>query len=737
MEKKSKKGLAIVLVIIAVLILGAAVLLFLRSRGEEDYSEDTLEAQEEPEEEEEDYEIESDEDITDDTDEDQEDQTRAQKNDQTWTIMVYMCGTDLESKGKCATSNLYEMYSADLGVNRDKINLLVETGGTKKWAVNEDLEYFDKFKGIDVDSLGYYRIDEFDIIPEETRPLASMAEPDTLRDFITWGREKYPADKYMLIFWDHGGGSIGGVCVDELHDDKTLSLPDIKEAVTGADVPFEVIGFDACLMATLETAEALQGYGHYMVASEEVEPGGGWNYTDFLEFLSENTGISGLELGKHIADGYMEKCSFSEEDAMATLSVTDLTRIPSLSRVYKNFSGEMVLSTQEAESFRSVQQGIVRAENYGGNTDSQGYANMVDLGDLVKQTEDILNRNATGVLEALKEAVKYEVHGSSRSNANGLSVYYPLNVDEEEIMKYKAFSDNKAFQEFVSILSGSFDSVEWEKEWEEAWKEAYSTDEAKEGRYDSYFNNGQSIAADYGEEPNEDYYESIGSVSPVQKEDYDLKFKQEPGDDGYYQLKITSGLDMVSEVNFMLYYEDPDSGKYVYLGSDNNLDADYDKGIFTEDFEGSWMTIGGEFVNAELTDQNEDYNLYTIPVLLNGEEKYLKAVYEYDKKAYRILGAYDGIDEETGQSGRDVKQLKDGDKLEFLFYVFGEDEKDDDDLYSIGGLTWKSGMKMEDSDMDDGMFIYSFMIKSIFGDVEYGDPLYMELKNGEISVYEE
>lgn len=733
MKKKSKKGLIIALVIIGIIFLGLAVLLFSDS-DDEDYTQTAAEDSWDDQDEEAGDEIKND---SENGTDGQEEKEAAQNTDQTWTIMVHMCGTDLESEYECATANLYEMFSADLGDNRNKINILVQTGGTKEWAINEYAEEFEEFKGIDNGNLGYYRIDEYDIIPEETVPLASMGDPDTLKDFITWGKEKYPADKYMLILWDHGGGSISGVCVDELHNEDTLTLPELKQAISGADVPFEVIGFDACLMATLETAESLQGYGHYMVASEEVEPGGGWDYTGFLEYLGKNTGISGLDLGKRIADGYLDKCAQGEADAMATLSVTDLTRLPALSAVYRNFSGEMVLSTQKTDTFRSVQQGVVRAESYGGNTESQGYTNMVDLGDLVKQTENVLNQNSSNVLEALKDAVQYEVHGDSRLNANGLSVYYPLYVDEDEIRQYRAFSDNKAFQEYVSILSGSFDSLEWEKEWEDAWKEAYSTDEAKEGKYDSYFNNGQSIASDYTQEPTEDYYESISSVSPVQKEEYDLKFKQELGDDGYYQLKITSGLDMVSDVSFMLYYEDPDSDVCVYLGSDNTLDCDYDKGIFTEDFEGTWMTIGDEFVYAELIEQNEDYNLYTVPIKLNGKEKYLKALYDFKKEEFRILGAYDGIDSDTGQSGRDVKQLKEGDKIEFLFYIFDmEAEEDDVEMITLGEIKWKSDMKMEDTDLGDGRFIYMFQINSIFGDEDYGDPIYMEIENGEISTYE-
>ena len=661
--------------------------------------------------------------------------TPAVKSDGSWTIMVYMCGTDLESDGECATGNLYEMFASDLGVNRDKINILVETGGTKSWAMNDYyVGEMDKFNGIDSHKLGYYRIEEYDMVCEKELPLASMGDPKTLKEYISWGKENYPADKYALILWDHGGGSLGGVCVDELHDGDCLSLPELKKAVTEADVPFEMIGFDACLMATLETAQALQGYGHYMVASEEIEPGTGWNYTDFLEFLGKNTDISGLDLGKQIADGYMAKCREYDSDAMSTLSVTDLTMIPTLSTVYKQFSGEMLLSTQEADSFRSVQQGVSKAENFGSNTESEGYTNMVDLGDLVKHTEDVLSDFSPDVKNALAETVLYEVHGSSRANSHGLAVYYPLSVDEEELSLYKELSNNIEFQEYASILAGNFDPLDWEEEWKSAWEDAYSTVE-KEGAYDSYFNGGQSTASEQvqSQEQTETYYETLGGVSPVQKKDYDLKFSQSRNKDGYYELKISSGLDMVKDVIFMLYFRDPESGEYIYLGSDNDLETDYDKGVFTENFSGTWITLGDEFVYAELIENNDDYNLYTIPILLNGKEKHLKAEYRYDSQKFSILGAYDGLDQETGQSGRDVKQLKNGDKIEFLFYTFTDDENDDEmDLVSMGDLTWRDGMTMEDSELGDGEFIYMFEIDSVFGDSDFGDPIFMEVENGEV-----
>ncbi len=678
--------------------------------------------------------------------------SQSAKENQTWTVMVYLCGTDLETGGGCASDNLFEMIFAE---KTDQVNVLVQTGGTEEWWINDEKSMFNEFPGIKTDSLGRYHVVNEDIILDATVPLASMGDPKTLSDFITWGSESYPADKYMLVFWDHGGGSMAGVCFDELYEGDGLSLSEIKEAIREADIPLEVIGFDACLMASLETAESIQGYGHYLVASEELEPGGGWNYEDFLNCLSDDPGMDGEELGKRIADGYLEKCSISDEDAMITLSVTDLTKIPALSAAYRGLSGEILLSTQDAESFTAVFQGATRAVNYGGNTDAEGYTNMVDLGDLIKQTEGVLNQNAANVEAALHEAVRYEIHGTNRKGSNGLSVFYPLGIDENTVGTYSQIADNTAFLEYTSILYGDYDSAEWEEKWEKAWEEAYSEKAVEEGKYDSLFAEGQESAQEQApqeqepqeqepqeQEPQEQasqeqaqgFFEALSNLTPIKEEDHKVLFSQGINDNGYHQIKITSGLDVVSEVSFELYYEIPETGEYMYLGSDNNLIADWDSGVFEDNFEGSWITIGGEFVYAELIEQNEEYNLYSVPVLLNGKEKHLRAVYEYNKEKFRILGVKDGIDDETGQCGRDEK-LKDGDKIEFLFYVY-DPESDSEEMIESGEIEWRNNTIMEDTYMDDDRFLYMFKIKDIFGNIYYGDAVYMEIIDGEIMAYE-
>ncbi len=662
--------------------------------------------------------------------------------DTTWTVMLYLCGTDLESSHGFASENLKEICDADIS---DKVNVVIETGGADSWQTG----------GIPNDELSRFHIDNGEMCLDETCPSSSMGDAKTLSDFISYGASEYPADRYMLVLWDHGGGSLFGICLDELYGGDALSLKEVEAAIVEAKVPFEVAGFDACLMSTLETAEVFQGYAHYMAASEETEPGAGWDYTAWLDYLSGNTGCSGKELGQTIVDSYMSKCASIYQDSMATLSVTDLTKLPELSAAFRNYSGELVMSTQNASDFQDVVQGAVQSESYGERSGSDGTYDMVDLGDLMNNTGGILKEYSDDVLAALEKVVVYESHGMYRSRASGLSVFYPKQIDNDIYKAYEEITDNTAYLEYASIVNGDWDSEAWETAWTEAYGQYEEEGESSGGFFDSFFSGGEN-EEEY-EEENEEENESSGgfmngffgsdhseesvdifqNLHPVQAGDEELEYEQYIDEDGFLRLDITSGLDIIKDVRFRIVLE-VDDENCLYLGCDRDIDADYDTGKFSDNFRGTWITIGGEYVCAEVIGGTDDYDLYIIPAKVNGEETYIRAVYEFDKEAFRVLGTYDGADEETNLSGRNIRALEEGDKIDFIFYCFNLTSDDDEDPEEVvlGSIVWSDDTQMLDEETGDGKFYYMLEIEDIFGNETDCDPVVMEIEDGEISAYE-
>ena len=160
-------------------------------------------------------------------------------------IMVYMIGSDLESTDGSATDDLNEMISADLGKH---VKIVVETGGCSAW--QNDLVSSDCNQVWTIDD------DGFNCVVDDAGD-GSMTDKDNLTDFISWTAENYPANRYMMIFWDHGGGTAEGYGYDENNDTGSLSILDLNEAMKSSGVKFDIVGFDACLMGTIETAYAI------------------------------------------------------------------------------------------------------------------------------------------------------------------------------------------------------------------------------------------------------------------------------------------------------------------------------------------------------------------------------------------------------------------------------------------------------------------------------------------------
>ena len=135
----------------------------------------------------------------------------------TWTVFVYLCGSDLETKGGAATRDLAEMVGAS---GSENVSFVVETGGAKKWQSD-----------VGSKRLSRYLIQDGSIMEVDVQKDRDMGDPNTLADFLTWGIKNYPAEHMGVILWDHGGGSITGVCFDERNNYDSLLLRDRKSVV--------------------------------------------------------------------------------------------------------------------------------------------------------------------------------------------------------------------------------------------------------------------------------------------------------------------------------------------------------------------------------------------------------------------------------------------------------------------------------------------------------------------------
>ena len=587
-----------------------------------------------------------------------------------WTIFVYLCGSDLESEYAFASDNMQEMIDACTGSN---VRFVVETGGACAWN-----------NGVSADTLDRYAIavGRRDLVARQ--PLAGMGEAETLADFLRWGLAAYPAAHVGLVLWNHGSGSINGVCFDELADDESLSLKDIENALQSVQglLPqgFDFIGFDACLMGTVETAAMLAPHARFMVSSQETEPGSGWNYAAIGRYLYAHPYADGAELGRAICDSYYQNCCMVEQEDGATLAVIDLRQIGALRAAFDAYAKDLLAVTEGNADYGPIARAVADADNFGGNNRSEGFTNMVDLGGLILAGQGY-SSHTSDALAALNASVLYQVRGMDHDGASGLSIYYPLEVQgstELGIFKDVCISPyylelaNKVAYGFVN--GGNWDgySSGWDADWDSAAQQ------------------GQSSAISFDIKPYLD-------------------------EDGTYAFALTQdSIRNTESVEAVVYLVAPDGRDYICFGFTSDILGDWESGVFLDNFDGYWFALpDGQPLCVYLVDRRDGYDIFTSPVSVNGRETNLRFAWDYTTGEVRVMDLWDGVGAH-GVASRPGETLKPGDRIVPLYDAYSA-ASGEDFRYTGGAYAWGFGDTLYFELLPDGDYLYSFCINDIYG----------------------
>ena len=547
--------------------------------------------------------------------------------DQTWAIYWYLCGSDLESWYGCATEDLTEMMEVSLPEN---VQIVIQTGGAVEW-MREDIQ---------PDRIGRYLYDSNGFALLEEQPQANMGEAATLESFLRFCTDNYPADRTMVLFWNHGGGSVNGAAFDINYSFDSLTIDEFRAAfetaceVKGDNPPFDVVGFDACLMATIDVANTFKDVGHYLVASEELEPGNGWYYTGWLQALAQDPGMDGELLGRAICDSYLDGCKLKNTAGEVTLSVTDLTKIDRLLTAYDRLGTAVLMGVMKDPAlYVDYSRGAVNAESYGGNTEEEGYTNMVDLGHLSRNNTRLLPDSTVEVQKALEDCVVYKVNGPYRTEATGLSCYHSYNADIDNFVGYSSVGCSEAFKYLYGFgISGKVSSA--------------------------------GLA----------YVESLGVTADAVPEMTDmLDISVLEGWDVYvddYGAAVLDvlprGAEPIVHVRTLVPFYDIEGDYFKFYGESGRVTADFSEGIFSTEFDGYWPSIDGNFVVTKIIYQGEDYTTYSAPILLNNEPYNLRVVYDHDIQDYTVLGARKGLTDD-GMPDKNLVQLQPGDVISTIY----------------------------------------------------------------------
>lgn len=565
------------------------------------------------------------------------------------TIMVYLCGTDLESKSGMATNDLVEMTKATLS---DNVSLLVYTGGCKQW--KNDVLSNSKNQIYKIEDGGLKRLVSDD-------GSKAMTDPATLSGFINYCTKNYPANRNVLILWDHGGGSLSGYGYDEKFASKgSMTLTGINTALKTANTKFDFIGFDTCLMATLENALMLNQYADYLVASEETEPGVGWYYTDWLTKLSKNTSMPTIEIGKNIVDDFVRVCNSSCPGQKTTLSVIDLAELAKTVPAKLTAFAQGTSALIKSDNYKTVSTARSGAREF-------ATSSKIDQIDLVSFASRLNTEDAEALAQALLGAVKYNKTSSNMTDCYGLSIYFPY---------------RKAGK--VSSAVSTYNAIGMDSEYARCIQQFASVEQTGQGSSNAVAQPNTSLTGGS--------FDSLGSLGDIGSllgmflgsdrsldVDQTAQYIADNRLDANSIQWVTSGSDTVlnlsaeqwSLINSLALNVFVDDGEgYIDLGTSNFCQFN-NQGQLKGVYDGTWIALDKQpvaYYYEEAIYDGSNYTIYgRIPVLLNGERAELLVVFDNAHPDGYLSGArriYKNGETET--VAKSAEALVDGDVIDFL-----------------------------------------------------------------------
>lgn len=590
------------------------------------------------------------------------------------TVMIYMCGSDLESDNAMALHDLNEMKKAQIG---DNVNVLVLTGGCRRW----------RNRSISSDNLQLYQIKDGEmLLVEQNMGYTAMTDQATLSYFLSYCGWKYPADRNILILWGSGGATLGGYGYDEQFPEKgSLTADELDTALSTAKMKFDIIGFDAPLMASIDNAMVLSKYADYMIASEEAQPETGWYYTDWLSLLSSRPSLKTVLLGKEIIDDSIEHSA-----GAATLSLIDLARLSSSVPYRMRSFAFSLIEMLNNDEFASVSNARSTAKEFFRGIDT-------DQIDLAHFAHFIGNYEGRKLNDELLSSVKYNRTSEDVCNAYGLSIYFPHhNIDRSEEIKaiydrakldemYPKFveaytamlyagrtsASYDSYTAYIALLGQISDSDVYGAGKQTGYSAVLSALQERlkvDTRYDELLLDVEKAAA----------YINANRFFPTQ-----LMWNSK---DGENSLDLTDdNWENVQKLMRGMFYDNGNG--FIELGLENSFRFKADDTL-SGDGSGKWITVNGQtaaYYHVETVyNGNKYYVTGRIPIICNNERAELVVRFDNANPNGYIIGMYyDYEADETGTAPKKLSKVRNGLRIDLIcgYYSYGGSYVDD---YKLG-----------------------------------------------------
>jgi hypothetical protein len=355
--------------------------------------------------------------------------------DESWVVGIYMAADN--NLDRAATNDINEILRAGVPENVSAL-ILVDRAELGEYGS------FGEIPGLPPHSTAkWLRIKGSTIEEEEDLGEINMADPETVRMFIDRLADE-DVDRRAAVFWDHGSSFTfgsddsapfsGSMDVDEIAD----QFRNDPEDETRGYKTVDLVGFDACLMSSVEALSEFTEVAPLFVASAELEPGDGWNYQGLFDFMGGKADLTPTDLATAIVDRYADyyaqnpgRAGGLQVTQAAWSTNTDKVEaaIEALATAYEAASGDEVGNSNMIGDMYEAHE---KSTFYNRRTDNPAETtSWIDVGEFLANQNDAMDEAIAAAAENLRlelEAIRVANRTDGRDAlVMGLSVYFPVN----------------------------------------------------------------------------------------------------------------------------------------------------------------------------------------------------------------------------------------------------------------------------------------------------------------------
>jgi hypothetical protein len=354
--------------------------------------------------------------------------------DESWVVGIYMAADN--NLDRAATNDINEILRAGVPENVSALILVdrAELGEYGGFGEIAGLEPHSTAKWLRITGS---TIEELDDLGE-----IDMADPATVRMFVERLAAE-PADRHAAVFWDHGSsftfgsddsGFSGAMEVSEIAAEFKL---DPEDETSGYET-VDLIGFDACLMSSVEALSEFTQVTPLYVASAELEPGDGWDYQGIFDFMGGNPDLTPADLAGAIVERYADYYANNPgragglqvtQAAWSTETAEVEAAIEALATAYEDASGDEAGNYNMISDLYSAHE---KSTFYNRRTDDPAETtSWIDAGEFLANHTEAGGTEVKAAAENLRVALE-DIRVANRIDGRdeevmGISVYFPVN----------------------------------------------------------------------------------------------------------------------------------------------------------------------------------------------------------------------------------------------------------------------------------------------------------------------